>query len=129
MAGAQGESQAAIELADAGRVLGALDRLDLVKIDIEGHEEAVLRSASDAIARLQPKAILFEDYLGKAAPEAPIGKLLGQCGYAVYAVRKRLFGNALVPLAAGDRPAGRDFLALSRTRALPQAARRKYRLP
>lgn len=38
--GAQGELQAAIELADAGRALGVLHRLDLVKIDIEGHEEA-----------------------------------------------------------------------------------------
>jgi FkbM family methyltransferase len=126
--GAQGESSARVPLLHAGRVLGALERLDLMKIDIEGHEETVLRAAAGAIARLQPKAILFEDYLGKAAPDAPIGKLLGECGYSVFAVRKHLFGNSLVPLSPGDRPGGRDYLALSRRRALPEKARRKYRL-
>ncbi len=127
--GAQGEAGEAIPLLHAGRVLGALERLDLLKIDIEGHEEMVLRAAAEALARLQPKAILFEDYLGKAAPDAPIGKLLNECGYAVFAVRKHLLGNSLVPLGAGDRPAGRDYLAVSRSRRLPETARRKYRLP
>jgi FkbM family methyltransferase len=118
----------AVPLLDAGRVLGALDRLDLVKIDIEGHEETVLRASAEAIARLQPRAILFEDYLGKAAPDAPIGRVLTECGYAMFAVRKHVLRNSLQPLAAGDRPAGRDFVALSRSRALPEGARRKYRL-
>ncbi|MBM3595003.1 MAG: FkbM family methyltransferase [Alphaproteobacteria bacterium] len=118
----------AVPMLDAGRMLGALDWLDLVKIDIEGHEETVLRASAEAVARLQTRSILFEDYLGKAAPDAPIGRILTECGYALFAVRKHLRRNSLQPLAAGDRPAGRDFVALSRSRALPEAARRKYRL-
>ncbi len=117
-----------VPLLPAEQVLGALERLDIMKIDIEGHEETVLRSGADAIGRLQPRAILFEDQQGKAAPDAPIGLLLGSLGYTVFGVHKKLSATTLAPIRHGERPRYNDYLALSRQRPLPQEAVRRHRV-
>lgn len=57
-----------------------LVRLDLVKIDVEGHERAVLDGAHDTIARLRP-AIVMETGHENAADRAAIAALLCGAGY------------------------------------------------
>jgi FkbM family methyltransferase len=39
----------------------SLDRLDIVKLDIEGSESAALAGAAHTLTRLQPRAVLVED--------------------------------------------------------------------
>jgi FkbM family methyltransferase len=120
------EANLTIPLVPAARVFGELAQLDVMKMDIEGHEETVFRSAAEAIARLQPKAILFEDQLGKSGPGGPIGMLLSDCGYRVYGVHKQLLATRLVLLDPATPLAFNDYLALSRRRDLPQRALRKF---
>src|SRR3546814_4846431 len=55
-------------------LLATLPRLDLIKIDVEGHEEPVIRAIDTQLTRLAPRAILFEDQGNGAAGE--IGALL-----------------------------------------------------
>ena len=128
LVGEKADDSVTVPLISAAKVFGKLERLDLIKMDIEGHEENVFTAARAEIARLQPKAILFEDQKGKAAPDGSIGKLLGEIGYDVYAVHKTLLKTNLVPLRRGDQPSSNDYVALSRTRALPPAALRKHRI-
>jgi len=58
-----------------------LDRLDWVKIDVEGAEVHVLRGGIEAIKRLRPK-ILVENHLFKdAAMEERVAEVLAPIGY------------------------------------------------
>jgi FkbM family methyltransferase len=124
---AQGqEANLTVPLLPAAQVFGELTRLDIMKMDIEGHEETVFRSAAQAITRLQPKAILFEDQLGKAGPAGPIGRQLADCGYRVYGISKQLLATRLVLLDTVTPLAFNDYLALSRSRDLPQHALRRF---
>jgi FkbM family methyltransferase len=112
-----------VPVIEASAFFAKLDRLDLMKIDIEGHEEPVFRSARDAIARLQPRAILFEDHVGRASPAGGIGALLGGIGYRVHGVHKTMFRNRLVPIDADNAGRYHDFVAISQSRQIPAAAR------
>lgn len=113
----------AIPLVDAAAIFDGLERLDLMKIDIEGHEEPVFRSALGALERLQPRAILFEDHAGKAAPSGAIGVMLAAIGYRVYGIRKALRGPRLAPVTEASARQCCDFLAVSTRRDLPSAGR------
>jgi FkbM family methyltransferase len=117
-----------VRLLEASTFFGALPRVDLIKMDVEGHEETVLRSASATIKRLQPKAILFEDQLGQAAPDGRIGVILEDCGYTVFGVHKSLLSTKIIPLQRKDRPRFNDYLAVSRSRRLPRSAIERYGL-
>jgi len=68
----------------------APERIDIVKIDVEGHEETVIAALAATIARYRPRLIMFEDHGERAAPDGPIGKRLQNLGYAVFGVRKKL---------------------------------------
>ena len=59
-----------------------LSRLDLVKIDVEGHELAVLSGAADSLRRFRP-ALIFES--GHETPEQSraIAGLLDELGYDI----------------------------------------------
>jgi hypothetical protein len=57
-----------------------LARLDLVKIDVEGHERAVLDGARETIARFHP-AIVMETGHESAGDRAAIAALLRGGGY------------------------------------------------
>jgi FkbM family methyltransferase len=83
-------------------------RVALIKIDVEGHEAAVVRGAAGAIDRDVP-SIIFEyapELLGDAA-RSPFGWLAGQ-GYEMFTIR-----------AARHAVTGRVRLALDRTREQP----------
>jgi FkbM family methyltransferase len=90
--------------------------VDLIKIDVEGHEERVLRSLAPVIRRSLPRAIVFEAR-GGLAKDHPIVELLHDLGYAVAAIRKTLNGWRLVSIENGERGAGHanDYLARPRS--------------
>lgn len=62
-----------------------LDRLDVVKLDVEGHEAAALRGMREAVARWQPRAIYVEikdNSLGRSpTSDESLRALLATMGY------------------------------------------------
>lgn len=104
----------------AGRLLSTLDKLDLVKIDVEGHEETVLKASANELNRLKPKAILFEEQERKSHPKGAIGLILSEIGYSVYGIRKSLLGTSLVSIRT-ERDCGfNDYIALPMKRSIPR---------
>ena len=74
-----------------------LNRLDLVKVDVEGHEIKVFNVAKEHLRRLHPRMIYFEDHAGRNVGKGgAIGSLLDEIGYDVFGVRKRLTGIEFV---------------------------------
>jgi FkbM family methyltransferase len=94
-----------IPVRNASSFLSELPRVDLIKIDVEGHEEPIFRSIASELKRLRPRAILFEDQNGGA-----ISRLLD--GYQTFGIRKRLFRTELVPLPADCN----DYVAVAKSR-------------
>jgi FkbM family methyltransferase len=70
-----------------------LTRLDLVKIDVEGHERAVLAGACTTLARFRP-AIVIETGHETASDRVAIETLLRGAGYALTGV---LLDHGIVP--------------------------------
>jgi FkbM family methyltransferase len=71
---------------DAWAAANGLDRLDVVKVDIEGAEILALRGARDSLRRLRPRLLAIEvkDVVMERGPgdEATLHALLAECGYA-----------------------------------------------
>jgi FkbM family methyltransferase len=94
--------------------------VSLIKIDVEGHEAAVLRGAAGTIARHAP-SLVFEyapELLGDAA--APPFGWLGERGYAlfrIHAARHRVTGRLRLALdrVQGPPREGGNFLAVCGT--------------
>lgn len=123
---APSQKTVSVPLLPAAQVLAPFASLDLVKMDIEGHEETVLRSARDELGRLQPRAILYEDKEGKSASNGAIAALLTGIGYRIYGVGKTLLTTKLVEVTSANAGAFNDFLAVSTRRDLPEEARRRH---
>jgi FkbM family methyltransferase len=111
------ESGVEVRLVNADTFMATLDALDLIKVDIEGHEETFFRAARLQITRLQPRAILFEDTAHQPGPEGWIDEILNAAGYDIYGVRKALMTTRLVPVDPANRLDFHDYLAVSRARA------------
>ena len=95
-----------------------LDRLDLVKIDVEGHEEAVLRTLQPILARWRPRAVLFEHGGDLHDAASVVARGFRDLDYRVLGIRKRLTCYQLVPverLEAEGRHA-HDYVAVPRER-------------
>jgi FkbM family methyltransferase len=105
-----------IRLVSADALLKTLDRLDLMKVDIEGHEETLFRAGREQLERLQPRAILFEDQAHAPGPDGWIDEILSGIGYDIFGVKKSLFATRLVAVSAANRTAFHDYLAVSRAR-------------
>ncbi len=103
-----------------------LERLDLLKIDVEGHEESILRAGKEMLKSLQPKIILFESNQGPAGPGGEVGVLLNDIGYTVYGLKKRLLSLSLEPLSSQNHGSYNDCVAVSRSRPMPPAAIRAF---
>jgi FkbM family methyltransferase len=96
----------------ADTVLASLDRVDLVKIDVEGFEEPIFRVAEAQLARLAPRAILFEDQTGAAAPDGAIGTKLTRLGYDIFGINKALLRTKLVKVKLHSDCRFNDYIAL-----------------
>jgi FkbM family methyltransferase len=81
----------------------------LLKLDVEGHEAAVLEGAGSALAENGPDVILFEELGLPAGAQASV-RLLRDAGYRVLAIPRAKVRLRLVPVSrAGD---AHDFVAL-----------------
>jgi hypothetical protein len=68
-----------------------LDRLDVVKLDVEGAEAAALAGMADSLRSLRPRALVTE--MRGHGDEAALRAVLAEAGYASTGVR--LDGNEL----------------------------------
>jgi FkbM family methyltransferase len=114
-----------VEMRSANRMFSELGigKVDLVKIDAEGCEESILRASASDLERLQPRAILFED-LGKSEMQS----MLASSGYRVFGIKKHLHKLELVPIINESSCTYHDYVAVSKSRQVPAAARETYGL-
>lgn len=92
---------------------------ELMKLDVEGHELAVLRGAPRTLAALRD--IVFEDF---GAYPTPVMSLLEDCGFSVFALYRTLFRPLLAAPGRRNVPAGADPNYLA-TRD-PERARQRF---
>ena len=85
--------------------------VNLVKIDVEGHELTILKACQEQLACARPRAVLFEDHTRSTAPDGELGKLFAEMGYRVYSVRKHLTRLEYQPLLSADDCNSVDYLA------------------
>jgi FkbM family methyltransferase len=74
-----------------GRTVG------IMKIDVEGHELAVLRGAAKALNDGMVESIVFEEHNG---PSSPSCLFLIDCGFTVLKIGWKTWGPVLAPLTA-----------------------------
>lgn len=96
-----------------------LDRLDLVKIDVEGHEEAVLRTLHPILSRWRPRAVLFEHDGNLQDPASGVARGFRELDYRVLGIHKRLTRYELVPVErlAAEGKRAHDYVAVPREAA------------
>lgn len=123
---AASQKTVSVPLLPAAQVFSDFRSIDLIKMDIEGHEEIVFTSAKAELARLQPRAILYEDKEGKSTPEGAIGRILEDLNYKIYGIRKSILNTTLVSVNNENVGSFNDFIALSSLRDLKADAKRRY---
>lgn len=108
-----------VKIVSSATVLGHLAKLDLVKIDAEGHERTIIDACSQEFERLQPRAIVFED---RAGDVRYVQDRLAVIGYRTFAIHKTLTATTL----STNCEAG-DYVAVSSRRSISEQALRRYR--
>jgi hypothetical protein len=106
------DGEIVVPAVDAADLLSGIDRVDLIKIDVEGHELTILSAMENELNRLRPRAILLEDHGVAAAPQGPIGSILVRCGYSVFGINKRLLKTRLVPIRMPGDCRFNDYIAI-----------------
>jgi FkbM family methyltransferase len=103
-----------IQLWSAKRLFASLqgEKIDLIKIDAEGHEETILKACQAELNRLRPRAIFFEDHTQSSAPDGSIGRIFSSIGYRVLGVKKRLTRLEFVSISTARDCVYNDYLAL-----------------
>jgi hypothetical protein len=99
----QGEEQCAVRLDRLDDLLEKDACVGVAKLDVEGHESAVLRGAEGLLRRRAIRDIIFEDF-GCYPTEAML--LLERFGYKLFSLAKGLFGPRL---CAADRTGARPW--------------------
>ena len=97
-----------------------LDRIRLMKMDVEGFEAEVIRGAMDYFAGNRPDVIVSEmnDQAGSFHHQ-PVVQLLQRLDYRFFSIPKALFRVRLRPIDAGAEKYSHDILAVSAAR-LPE---------
>lgn len=100
-------------LSDVAKSEG-FDRVDFIKIDVEGFEAQVLEGASEMLDRLRPKFILFEEHGLHHSRNFPRSMtLLFEKGYRIFAIA-RSFIRPVLEEVTPERPVARyDYIAVS----------------
>ena len=124
------------DASDGGGVLVEVSTLDaelqgrsveVLKLDVEGSEHAVLEGAADALKGRRIRHIIFEDHVG--ATSAVMTRLLGY-GYTIYSIEWMLMGPKLGDPAVVGKHAhfeAPSYLAtLDSDRALKACAKRGW---
>ena len=68
----------------------------MVKIDVEGHELAVIESLSEALEKKICKAIVFENHFRETDNFEGIKEIADNFGYSIYAIKKSVFATKLM---------------------------------
>lgn len=107
-----------IALWSAKRLFASLsgNKIDLIKLDVEGHEERVLTACQPELDRLRPRAVFFESRGQSAAPGGSIGNIFRSMGYQVLGVKKRLTNYEFVPISSTRDCVYNDYLAVREAR-------------
>lgn len=92
--------------------LSGLTQVDLLKIDVEGHEEPIFRDGADQLDRLRPRAILLEDRLQRMSPSGDIGRILVDLGYKIFGIKKKLLQTELVSIQRSQDEVYNDYIAV-----------------
>jgi FkbM family methyltransferase len=79
--------------------LASIDRVRVVKIDVEGHELQVLRGMQSALESKKIEHLVFEEHGG---PGAESLKVLRRAGYAIFRLSRGLRGPRLLPVERTD---------------------------
>jgi FkbM family methyltransferase len=77
--------------------------IDLIKIDVEGHEAAVLTGAAQLLSNHRARHIIFEEH---DAPHSKAFALLSAHGYKLFSLDWRLNGPIVTPVAEKRRHRG-----------------------
>lgn len=88
----------------------AISRLDLVKIDVEGHEETVIASCLPYFAKFKPKIIVFENQ--NATSFDAIYGMLRSIDYSIYGIGKSLTRLSFNKVHSSRERAHHDYAAL-----------------
>jgi FkbM family methyltransferase len=104
----EGEPGAEIELTTLDQYLPEDETAGLIKIDVEGHELAVLEGARRILAERRVRDIIFEDF---ARQPSPVTQRLEAAGYTVYYLRAGWSKPMLVPVAESDERLWRNRCA------------------
>lgn len=83
-----------------------IERLDVIKIDVEGHQCQVMSSLKPAIQRLRARAIVIEHDGDMRDTKDPIRNLFDELGYQVSGIAKRLNGWTAIPV---ENATGMEF--------------------
>lgn len=88
------------------------DTLNLVKIDVEGHESQVLHSLKPVLEKHRPRAIVFECH-GAVAADHEIVRLFADIGYHVHGITKSLNAWSFTTLPPAGSPGAHynDYIA------------------
>lgn len=83
-----------VTLARLDEILKNSGYIGLMKIDVEGHELAVLQGATELINKQQIRDIIYEDHSGYPTP---VSKFLEQHGYTIFRIWKGFWKPLLEP--------------------------------
>jgi len=106
-------------------VLDADATVDLIKIDVEGHELGVMRGMRQIIARSPHLKILFEKIGTHVGQEADIEALLYPFGFQLYEV---LSDSQLAPLAPGELATITGYALAARPEQVDSLDRRRFNI-
>jgi FkbM family methyltransferase len=99
--------------------------VSVCKIDVEGHELAVLEGAAQALSRQAIRDVIFEDF--NPMP-SPVARLLQKNGFSVYQLTSGWLKPSLAPVREGiNHP--KDFSYNYLATLAPQRARDRFRAP
>jgi len=105
---------ATVQVRRAAEVLEslALGPIRMLKLDVEGHEEPFLRSATSYLRSNTPDVIAFESHGDQAFSERPVVSMLRDLGYEFFQVPKALLVMKLLPIRGDKTSKGFDFVAI-----------------
>ena len=89
-----------------------LDRVDFMKVDVEGFEEQVFRGAEDFFLTSPPRAIVFEQNGFKVSERTGAFRFLEGIGYQISALPKTILRPKAVSIDDPQAQTAHDFVAL-----------------
>jgi FkbM family methyltransferase len=107
---ARGDAWVEVEMTTLDSEIGS-GQVDVLKIDVEGHEAAVLAGAATLLGDQRVRHVIFEDH---GLYPSPVTRIVEDAGYTLYALEGDLVGLRLVdPAARTDLSAwpGPSYLA------------------